>query len=155
MPWRKKLIGEILVEKGLLSLEHLTLALGEQALTKEFLGSILVKRKWIKEKDLLGALSDQYNLQVVDLKTRYIDWTIVKNFSASLIMDHHCFPVERDDFSVTFAILNPLDAWAIKKAEEEAKGLKVKLVLTTQGDMEDAVKRYRAYIQQNVPKLLD
>lgn len=155
MPWRKKLIGEILVQKGLLSLERLTLALGEQVLTKEFLGAILLRKKWIKEKDFLAALSEQYNLPVVDLKNRYIDWKMVKDFSASLILDYHCFPFERDDRSVTMAITNPLDAWSLKRAEEESRGRVLKLALTSQEDMDDAVKRYHLYIQKNVPKLLD
>ena len=104
---------------------------------------------------LAQAMGRLLNLPVVDLKNRYIDWKIVKDFSPSLILDYHCFPFERDDGSVTMAITNPLDLWNLKKAEDEAKGLKLKLALTSQEDMNDAVERYRLYIQRYLPKLLD
>jgi len=79
----------------------------------------------------------------------------VKHFSPSLIRDHYYFPFKRDERSVTMAVTNPLDAWSLKMAEEEARGWVLKLALTSQGDMEDAIKRYHLYIQKNVPKLLD
>ncbi|HBO97493.1 MAG TPA: hypothetical protein DE315_02745 [Candidatus Omnitrophica bacterium] len=152
---KRKLTGEILVQKGLISQEQLAGALGEQEVTKEFLGAILLKKKWVKEKDLMQALSEHFNIPLVDLKNQYIDWDLVKHFSPSLIMDHHYFPFARDDRSVTMAVINPLDAWSLKRAEEESRGLVLKLALTSQADMEDAVKRYHLYIQKNVPKILD
>ena len=151
----KKLLGEILIGKGLLTAERLALALGEQVITKEFLGTILVRKKWIKEKDLLAALSDRYNLPLVDLRNRQIDWSIIKYFSSSLIFDYHCVPFDRDERSVTMAINNPLDAWTIKRAEDEAKGLELKLALASREDIDDVIKRYQLYIQKNVPKFLD
>ncbi len=152
---RQKLVGEILVQRGLISPEHLASALGEQQVTQEFLGMILLRKKWVKEHDLMAALSEHFGLPLVDLKNMYIDWEVVKHFSPSLILDHHCFPFERDERSVTMAIINPLDAWSMKMAEDEARGLALKLALTSPVDMEDAVKRYRLYIQKNVPNLLD
>ena len=142
----KKRLGEILIEKGLLTAERLALALGEQVITKELLGTILVRRKWIKEEDLLAALSEQHNLPLVDLKNRQIDWNIIKYFSSSLIFDCHCVPFARDEHSVTMAISNPFDAWTIKRAEDEARGLELKLALASQEDIDDVIKRYQLYI---------
>ena len=155
MSGRQKFTGEILVEKGLIDRDQLAWALGEQEVTREFLGAILLKRKWVKEKDLMRALSEHFNMPLVDLKNQYIDWEVVKHFSPSLIRDHHYFPFERDERSVTMAVTNPLDAWSLKMAEDEARGLVLKLALTSPADMEDAIKRYHLYIQKNVPKLLD
>ncbi len=152
---KQKLTGEILVEKRLIDRDQLSWALGEQEVTKEFLGTILLKKKWVKEKDLMQALSEHFNMPLVDLKNQYIDWDVVKHFSPSLIMDHHYFPFARDDRSVTMAVTNPLDAWSLKMAEEEARGWALKLALTSQADMEDAIKRYHLYIQKKVPKILE
>ena len=152
---RQKLTGEILMRKGLINPEQLAGALGEQEVTKEFLGAILLRKKWVKEHDLMVALSEHFNMPLIDLKNEYIDWEIVKHFSPSLILDHHYFPFKRDERSVTMAVINPLDAWSLKMAESEAMGMELKLMLTSPADMEDAVKRYREYIQKNVPKLLD
>ena len=155
MSGKQKFTGEILVQKGLISRDQLAWVLGEQEVTKEFLGMILLKKKWVRERDLMLALSEHFNMPLVDLKNKYIDWDVVKHFSPSLIMDHHYFPFERDERSVTMAVTNPLDAWSLKMAEEEARGLALNLVLTSQADMEDAIKRYHLYIQKNVPKVLE
>lgn len=149
----KKKLSEILIERGLITPEQLKDALDEQARTKEFLGKILLDRNQLKESDLLTALSEQFNIPIITLKYRYIDWGLAKSFSASLILDYKCFPLEKDEWSVTFAITNPLDAWALKKIEEEARGLKVKLVLVSQRDMIEVVQRYQQYLSRNIAKL--
>lgn len=146
----KKLLGEILIEKGLLTAEQLAKALEEQSATKELLGAIIVRKGFVKQKDLLAALSERFNLPLVELKSKRIDWEMFKYFSSSLIFDYHCVPVERDERSVTMAISNPLDAWTIKRAEEEAKGFELKLALASQEDIDDAIKRYQAYMQQKL-----
>lgn len=147
----KKLLGEILIEKGLLTPERLALALGEQVTTKELLGTVVVRKGWVKEKDLLAALSERFNMPLVDLKNRQVDWSITTEFSSALIFDYRCIPFKRDERSVTMAINNPLDAWTIKRAEEEAKGLILELALTSREDIDDAVKRYQQYIQKRIP----
>lgn len=147
----RRLLGEILIKKGLLTPERLALALGEQVITKELLGTIVVRKGWVQEKDLLAALSERFNMPLVDLKNRQIDWSITAEFSSSLIFDYRCVPFKRDDRSVTMAINNPLDAWTIKRAEEEAKGLILELALTSREDIDDAVKRYQRYIQKGTP----
>ena len=143
----KKQLGEILIEKSLIGPEQLKDALTEQRRTKEFLGSILLKKKYIAEKDLLKALSDQFGIPVVKIKDKYIDWNFVRRFSPSLILENKCLPIKGDDVSVTVAITNPLDAWAIKKAEDETKGFILKLVLVSEEDMSDAIERYQQYVR--------
>ena len=151
---RQKRLGEILLEKGLITEAQLQSALEEQGKTKEYLGTILVRRELIKESVLLAALSEQFNIPVISLAYRYLDWKFVKDFSPSLILDHHCFPVAKDGRIVTIAITNPLDVWALKKAEEETRGSTLQLVLTSQKDMQEAIQRYRQYIQRDMLKLL-
>jgi type IV pilus assembly protein PilB len=151
MEHRQKRLGEIMIEKGLITTEQLNAALEEQALTREFLGKILVKRMFILEGELLKVLSEQFDLPWVDLKYRYFDWKLMKGFSPSLILDFHCCVIAKDDSTVTVAITNPLDVWALKKAEEETRGRMLKLVLVSEEDMREAIGQYRLYIQKNIP----
>jgi type IV pilus assembly protein PilB len=150
---KEKRLGEFLMEKGLITEKQLIEALKEQQRTNEFLGSILIKRKQIKERDLVKMLSEQYNIPMITLKNRYIDWDLVKRFSSALILDHKCFPVRKDEWSITFAITNPLDVWVLKKIEEEAMGRGIKLVLTTNDDIATVMRRYQAYRKANIDRL--
>jgi len=144
----QKKIGELLIEKGLINAVQLEHALKEQARTKEFLGLALVRLGYIKEDDLLRALSAQFQIPYVKITYDYIDWDFVSRFSPSLIMEHRCCPLRADEFTVTVAITNPLDAWAIEKAEQETRGYKMKLVLVSQKEMDGIIARYKEYLQK-------
>lgn len=151
----QKKLGEILLKKGLLTSRQIEAAIQEQVKTKEFIGNILVKSGQIKEEDLLAALSEQFNLSVTTLKDRYIDWKFVSTFSAELLLNYRCFPVRRKEDAVTVAITNPLDIWAIKKAEEETRGFKLELVLVPEKDMDEAVRRYQQYMRGVISRKLE
>ena len=146
----QKKLGEILMEKGLITQEQLDLVLEEQSRTKKFLGEVLIKHQLITEHDLLSTLSEQFNYPVVSLKNKYINWELVRTFSPSLILDYKCFPVSSDEYSVTMALNNPLDLWVMQKAEQEAGGLRLKVVLVSLEDLEDAIFRYKQYLQKNI-----
>jgi hypothetical protein len=62
--WRP--LGELLVEKGLVTSNELELALAEQADTDRLLGAILVERGYVSGPALAIALAEQYG---VELKT--------------------------------------------------------------------------------------
>ena len=63
--------------------------------------------------------------------------------------------MSKDNWSVTFAILNPLDAWAIKRAEEETAGLRVKLVLALPQEMDDLIVRYKQELRGSMNRRTD
>src|SRR4030042_934074 len=99
----QKHLGSILVKNGALTEERLNDALEEQKRTKAFLGEILLKRDYIKEKDLLDALAEKFDMPVVSLRDKYIDWSFVGRFSPSLITGHECLPFEKKDSCITDA----------------------------------------------------
>ena len=148
MDRKEKRLGDILTEKGLISARQLQEALDAQQKTKEFLGSVLLARELIREKDLLEALSEQFGIPVTTIQHKYIDWEFVRGFSPSLVLDYKCFPFQKDGGTVTVAITNPLDAWALERVEKETKGFKLKLALVSREDMREAVRRYEEYIRK-------
>ena len=87
-----KQVGAILVAKSLITEDQLQEALAGQRITKEFLGKILLKRKLITEKDLLQVLSEQFGFPYISLKKKDINIDVALQFSATLILDHNCFP---------------------------------------------------------------
>jgi hypothetical protein len=60
--WRP--LGELLVEKGLVSPEELSHALEEQEKTGRLLGAILVERRYISGPALAIALAEQYGVEL-------------------------------------------------------------------------------------------
>src|SRR6266849_6679081 len=77
-----KQIGDILVEKKLVTLEELQRALAEQEKTGEFLGSTLIRMGCISEEQLLQSLSEQLNIPFVNLKLLTIDQAVIQRVPA-------------------------------------------------------------------------
>src|SRR5947209_13567371 len=77
-----KQIGDILVEKGLVTPEELQRALAEQEKTGEFLGSALIRMGCISEEQLLQSLSEQLNIPFVNLKHLTIDRAVIQRVPA-------------------------------------------------------------------------
>ena len=61
-------LGEILVEQGSISEDMLAQALDEQQKDGSRLGSTLVKLGFLKEENLLSALSKHFGVKSVDIK---------------------------------------------------------------------------------------
>lgn len=148
-------LGEILIAKKLITEAQLNVALIDQQLSKEFLGSILVRRKFIAEDELLKALAEQFQIPYVRLKDQYIDWNVAMRFSSSLVVDHACLPIHQDEKGITVAITNPLDAGIVSKAEAEAKGDRIRLILVAPQEMNEAIKSYRQHMKTKIKKLLE
>lgn len=149
-----KRIGEILIEKRMITEAQLHDALIEQRESGKFLGMILKDKGLITDKELVDALSAQFGIPVVDLKQEHIDLELAHRYSISVVIDHKCFPLKQDEYTVTVAIVNPLNAVAISKIEEEAFPRRVNLVLVNESDLNDLIRNYRVYIRQSIQRLL-
>jgi type IV pilus assembly protein PilB len=153
MKKKAQYIGEILIDKGLITKAQLEEVIQEQLRNKKFIGMMLVQRGLISERELIASLAEQFGIDHVSLKKEDVDWDLALKFSASLVTDHKCLPVRADKETVTLAITNPLDVWVLDKAEKEAAPRKLKVVLTTLSDMDEMIKEYRrASIQKMMTK---
>ncbi len=149
-----KRIGEILIEKRRITEAQLHDALVEQKIDNQFLGRILIKKGIISDEDLVEALSAQFGMPIVDMKDYQLDMELAHTFSSALILDHKCFPVKQDDYTVMVAIVNPLDSIGLSQLEEKAYPRKVIPVLAVEKDVEKALQGYRQYVNQSIQKLL-
>ncbi|MFQ5480020.1 MAG: GspE/PulE family protein [Thermodesulfobacteriota bacterium] len=67
-------IGELLISRGLLTEDHLKVAMAEQVVTGALLGEVLVKLGFVTPADLARALAEQSGLEFIDLD----DFTITR-----------------------------------------------------------------------------
>ncbi len=138
-----KPLGELLVQKGLISAAHLQMALEEQRSTKEFLGRLLVRKGWLRSEDLLKTLAEQMGLPFVRLQLEKIDWSLPKRFSQTAIIEHKTLPIALSRDSITVAMVNPLDVWGLEAIEKEAGGRAIRQVLVAEEDFQLAMAHYK------------
>lgn len=143
MKKKGKYLGEILVSRGYITDDELQSVIQEQMRNKKFLGEMLIEKGLISEDDLLKTLADQFAIEPIRLKDASIDWEATANFSSSLITDHKCLPIRCDEETVTVVIANPLDVWSLDKAEKDVAPRRLKILLTTTSDIDEAIKEYR------------
>lgn len=147
MFWR---IGEILVQKKLLSWEQLAEALDEQKKTKEFTGEILIRKGFISPNFLYKALAEQYEMRFVDLKRTRVNPKALELVPRSICEKYGIFPVElgQNDTLIT-AISNPLNVWPEEEIKQLTKMKDIQTVLSMPSHIQQAIEEYYPAAEKN------
>ena len=128
-------LGEVLIRRGLLTPAQLERALAQQRESGEILGAIVLKLGFVRPEALLDALSEHFGIPREMVDVSRVDWTFVDRLPASVFAGGNCFPLREDEFSVTVAIINPLDVWALSAAERAAGSRRVRPVLVLEQEL--------------------
>ena len=137
MTWH---IGEILIQKKLISWEQLQDALEEQRKTKEFTGQILVRKRYLSELLLYKALAEQHKIRYVDLKHTKINPKAVAVVPKSIAGKYNIIPIEIIRNELVIGVGNPMNLWP----ESELKALtgfpEIRVVLCLPEEIKQAIQ---------------
>lgn len=120
VPFRRKL-GDLLLEKGIISKEQLYIAILEQQNTGEKLGSILCKLNFINKDQLLNLLSQQYKLELISEteinKARASCLNMISKKTRKWMETNKLNPIEFDTVNqtITLAIDDPTNELLLTK----------------------------------------
>jgi hypothetical protein len=137
-PAKTPLLGEILLERGLVTTEQLEQALRVQVGGMRRLGSILVRMKVIAAENLTDALSEQLGLPVVNVQEEFR--TDVKGLLPRFLCHKYSvLPLSREANNVLrLAMADPLDAVAVAEVENYT-GMAVQPVLARLPDIDGRI----------------
>ena len=137
----KKLLGQMLIEEGIITEEQLKIALAKQRETGHFLGRILVDLGFVDEKDLKRILSIQHGVEIIDLKNTVIDRKAVEAFPSALAKTYNVMPIKLEKDTLTLAVGDTLSL----KIQDDISfilGYKTKMVLADEDDIKEALETY-------------
>ena len=138
------LLGESLVEEGLVSEEQLRQLELEARTSSKSLREIIVRKGLISEKDLVAFLSRQFGLPLVNLSNYLIDPEVVERVPESLARRHTLVPILRIGEDLTVAMADPLDVFALDELRMKT-GLNIEPALATETQIKSALNQcYRA-----------
>ena len=137
----RKRLGDCLLEAGLITLDHLKIALDEQKRLRKRLGETLLALKIISESHLARGLSTQLGYPFLDLKMTIIDPDGVMAVSESLARRYLAMPVALKNRSLTVAMADPLDYEAVRDLGFST-GLQVSPAIATPPDVLEAIERH-------------
>lgn len=100
---KRKRLGDILVDEGIVAKEAVISAMHEQQRTRRLLSDILLESQAVSEFDLARVLVDQYQLPFVDLAGYSFHKDLVQAFPAQVLHDGAVIPLDRFGSMVVFA----------------------------------------------------
>lgn len=112
-PGKRKLLGERLLEAGLIEERHLAQALQAQQSTGEQLGRLLVRLGYLREEDLLRLLCADDGIPFSLLDGRESESEAVALVSETLAREETLVPLAVGGGRITIALPDPFDAQAI------------------------------------------
>lgn len=112
-------IGELLIQAGLLTPAQLEEALNYQKSSKtgEKIGEILINRQYVSEDDFVNTLHKKLEVPVVDLTRLRVNSAACALVPLAIAQKYTLLPLEYDEFSITVAMWNPADFYAIEEIE--------------------------------------
>jgi type IV pilus assembly protein PilB len=136
-----KLLGEILVDDGLLTPDQLFQATQEQKKQGRALGRILVDLGMVSEAQLVAALAAQIGLPFVDLNDYAVDGTAVAAFPDAVARRYTALGIGWEDGKILVAMADPANVIALDDIRSYT-GVDVKPVVGTRADISSAINRF-------------
>lgn len=142
----RKRIGELLLERGVITKAQLEAGLLAQKRTRQRLGVTLVQQGVLSEGQLAGALAVSLGVPAVDLARVQVDWSAVHMLRARFCENHEVFPFGLEGKGTVtrrllVAMSDPLNAAALEEIEFTT-GLEVSPCVATHSQVREAILRY-------------
>ena len=140
---RRKNIGLLLLEAGLLEPEQLEQALLKQSkeINSGYLGEVLINAGLIDEKTRNRFLSQQLHIPTIDLGHFEVDESVLSMIPERIVREYNVLPVFKLNNTLNVAIVDPIDSDPINAARN-ASGLKAEPLIVTTNELQSAIDIY-------------
>ena len=132
-------LGDVLVERGMITEEGLRLALERQQHTGSRLGEILYYEMGLGEEDLAEALADQLRVPLLDLQGIEPSPEALAIIPEALQREGRCVPLATDETALYLAITDPLDDETYA-AIRELTTLRIRTYMVTRSALETMLR---------------
>ena len=136
-----KQLGEILVERGVISRAKLEEVLVFQKEKGILFGEALVQMKLGTEEDVVQALTCQYGFPYLPLANYEIAPEVVATVPLKLCRQYCLVPIDKIGRSLTLAMANPLNVQASEDVEQVTE-CSVQAFVSTATEINNAINRY-------------
>jgi type II secretion system protein E len=147
------LIGQMLIDEGLISPEQLNIGLKEQKRTGEFICTTLVKLGYASQDQVFNILSRQLNIPYIKLKNIEIDPLIIQKVPAKFSSYYKIIPIEFKNDVLTVAMTDPLDIRSLDDIRL-LLGVEVKGVLTSELEIQEAIRKYYGVGAETIERII-
>jgi len=136
-----KQLGELLIERGILTQRQLEKALMVQRERGGLIGELIVELGFAKEEDIAQALTVQYGFPYLPLTNYEISSDIAAIIPARVARQYMLIPVDKIGNNVSVAMSNPLNVQAIEDLEL-LTGCNIQTFVSTSSDIKREIEKY-------------
>ena len=135
-----KRLGELLVERKVITPEQQAEALKRQEKEGGLFGQILVGLGYATEEAVAQAVTAQYGFPFLPLKSYLIDGELLQLIPENVARQYCLVPVDRVGDSLAVAMADPLNVKAVEDIEM-LNHCSVQIFVSTMSDVADAIER--------------
>jgi len=136
-----KHLGELLVERGILTRPQVQEAVDHQKTAGGLFGEVLVKLGYATEENIAQALTTQYGFPYLPLANYEIDTEVIKTVPENVCRQFCLIPIDKIGKSLTLAMSNPLNVQAAEDVEL-ITGCTVQAFVATGTDIKTSINKY-------------
>ncbi|MBF0186809.1 MAG: type II/IV secretion system protein [Magnetococcales bacterium] len=152
---RKKPIGVLLQDKGLINDGHIQLALQDQKVTSEKLGEILERLGFVSQYDVATTIADQDKRPYMDVDQVAPDETTLRLFNMTMCLNGNFLPVRREGDGELLVVSASDDVDSLERLVNQRTGLRAKIVQGERGKIQNSVQYYYYFLENPVEKLIE
>ncbi|MFC1658573.1 GspE/PulE family protein [Candidatus Omnitrophota bacterium] len=141
MPSLKERLTEILIKNKLITPAQLSQALEIQKKRGGRLSNIVVDLGFIKQNDLVFALSQGLGLPLIDLKRIKIDPAVLNIIPPKICRHHQIIPISQIGDTLTIAMADPLNIFAMDVLRN-LTGFKINVIISTSEQILQAIDQF-------------
>ena len=127
---KKRRLGEILIEDGILSPQSLEEALNHQKKEGGLIGQILIRLGYVTEEELIAVVGKQLAIPYIPLSHYSINTDTALKFGVEFCRRYLLLPFDQDEKNVFIAMGDPLNDMALGEVEKKCN-LKPQIFIST------------------------
>ncbi|WNS81812.1 ATPase, T2SS/T4P/T4SS family [Domibacillus sp. DTU_2020_1001157_1_SI_ALB_TIR_016] len=154
MKTKRKRLGDLLVESGLITEEQLSVALKEKK-DNQKLGDALLNRGFITEQQLIEVLEFQLGIPHVSLYRYPVDSKLLSLVPKEIAKKNVIIPLKKEENRLFVAMADPMDYFTVEDLRLST-GFQIETVIATKQDILRAINKYydmddslQEFMQQN------
>ncbi len=140
MDTRRRRLGDILLDRGVLKQEQLHRALERQRESKQPLGAVLTELGYVKPEVMADILAEQLRITRAKWDTASKEPDLALLVPMELLQEGRVYPLRRQGNTLVLAMVDPLDIYTMD-AVSTATGLRVEPVVATEAEIKLAYDR--------------
>jgi len=133
---------DLLVKKGILDNNQVSLAMEESKKTGMPIEKALEKMGFISETEIVQVLADSLGIPFMDLSDYLIDSEVIKLVPETIAKKHKTVPLFKIGDSLTVAMVDPQDVSAIDEIRKKSKMDAIEPVLSTADMIQRVIDQY-------------